>query len=192
LHTHAFKQLTEHSGIGLGLTQSLLRRPNTTVIACIRDRISITEQNLHPSDRHVTSNLETITLESTSDKDFNNLRNSLVANGTIRRIDVAIANAGSSAKFASVLDTPLDALRSDFEVNTLGPLRLFQTCYDNLSIAPQGKFVLISSILGSIGVQDVTAGPMLAYGTSKAAANFLIRKIHCEYANIVAITIHPG
>jgi norsolorinic acid ketoreductase len=192
LHIHAFKQLTEHSGIGLGLTQSLLRRPNTTVIACIRDRTSIIEQTLLPSDRHTTSNLETITLESTSDKDFNNLRNSLVANGTIRRIDVVIANAGSSAKFASVLDTPLDALRSDFEVNTLGPLRLFQTCYDSLFIAPQGKFVLISSILGSIGVQDVTAGPMLAYGTSKAAANFLIRKIHCENANIVAITIHPG
>ena len=186
-----FKPLTENLGIGLALSQSLLRRSKTTVIACIRERTS-THSTLLPSDHHPTSSLETIKLDSTSDKDFIDIQNYLVEDGVPRRIDVVIANAGSSAKYALVLDTPLDAMRSDFEVNTLGPLRLFQACYMHLSIAPQGKFILISSILGSIGVQNEMAGPVLAYGTSKAAANFLTRKIHFEYRDLVAVAIHPG
>jgi norsolorinic acid ketoreductase len=38
------------------------------------------------------------------------------------------------------------------------------------------------------------AVPSLAYGISKAGANYLVRKVHfeCEKEGLVALAIHPG
>lgn len=38
------------------------------------------------------------------------------------------------------------------------------------------------------------ACPSLAYGVSKAGANYLVRKVHfeCEKEGLVALSIHPG
>lgn len=114
--------------------------------------------------------------------------------GRVGALDVVVANAGSSAGYAPILTTSLAALRSDYETNALGPVRLFQACYELLSRSRTGmaKFVLVSSVLGSIGALDGEAGPALAYGTSKAAANFFVRKVHFEHADVVALAIHPG
>jgi len=108
----------------------------------------------------------------------------------INRIDIIISNAGYGQSFQPVLTTSLAEIRSDFEVNTLSPIRLFQDSFPILSKAPEPKFVLISSVLGSIEVMD--ASPSLSYGMSKAAGNYAIRKIHFEHQNILSIAIHPG
>jgi norsolorinic acid ketoreductase len=50
----------------------------------------------------------------------------------------------------------------------------------------------VSSVLGSIGALGGEAGPTLAYGASKAAANFFVRKVHFEHGDVVALAIHPG
>ena len=34
--------------------------------------------------------------------------------------------------------------------------------------------------------------PSLAYGISKAGANYFMRKIHFEYPEMVSLVIHPG
>lgn len=34
--------------------------------------------------------------------------------------------------------------------------------------------------------------PSLAYGVSKAAANYFVRKVHFEEKGIVAMAVHPG
>jgi norsolorinic acid ketoreductase len=34
--------------------------------------------------------------------------------------------------------------------------------------------------------------PTLAYGISKAGANYFVRKVHFEHAGIVAVAVHPG
>jgi norsolorinic acid ketoreductase len=36
------------------------------------------------------------------------------------------------------------------------------------------------------------AAPTLAYGVSKAGANYFIRKVHFEHEGIVAVAVHPG
>ncbi len=53
------------------------------------------------------------------------------------------------------------------------------------------KFIFISSSLGSIAAME-DAAPTLAYGVSKAAANYFVRKIHYEEKRIIALAIHPG
>jgi len=138
------------------------------------------------------SSLLTFHLDSQSDTDADDVVESLETMHNIHKIDVVIANAGSSASYASVLDTPLEALRSDYETNTLGPIKLFKACHGFLIQSSSPKFVLVSSALGSIHAMGREAGPTVSYGSSKAAANFIVKKIHCEHHSIVAFAIHPG
>lgn len=34
--------------------------------------------------------------------------------------------------------------------------------------------------------------PTLAYGVSKAGANYFVRKVHFEHEEITALAVHPG
>lgn len=87
----------------------------------------------------------------------------------------------------------MQAMRDDFEVNTLGPIKLFQAMHPLLAASQAPKFVLISSSLGAISEME-GAIPTLSYGVSKAGANYAVRKIHFEheYENIVSFALHPG
>jgi norsolorinic acid ketoreductase len=88
------------------------------------------------------------------------------------------------------LSTTLSSIRDDFEVNTLGPIKLFQASYPLLKESPKPKFVLISSSLGSIGA--IVPVPNLSYGVSKVAANFFVKKIQIDHEEIAAMAVHPG
>ena len=104
-------------------------------------------------------------------------------------IDVVIANAGAAKGFRSVLSTPIEDIRDDFETNTLGTIKLFQATHRLLSNGREPQFVFISSIVGSIRKQF---SHTTSYGISKAAANYAIRQIHIEQSRIIAYAIHPG
>jgi norsolorinic acid ketoreductase len=175
-------------GIGLGLTSSLLLRPNTTVVATVRSKATPTDdlKSLPMAD---CSKLIIQLLSSTSDTSAASLIDSLPTE-SITHIDTVIANAGSGTSFEPAVTTFLTSLRDDFEVNTLGPIKLFQAVYPLLKESLAPKFILISSILGSIG--SIGESPSLSYGVSKAAANYLARKVHIEHAEISALAIHPG
>lgn len=86
--------------------------------------------------------------------------------------------------------TPLSEMCSHFEVNTLGPLVLFQATAALLEAAQDRMFFIMSSVAGSIG--DIQPVPSTAYGTSKAAVNFITRKIHFEHKKITSVALHPG
>jgi norsolorinic acid ketoreductase len=175
-------------GIGLGLVASLLLRPNTVVVATVRSDTTPTDE-LRGHSLAEGSQLVVLTLSSVSDKSAASLVANLPAFG-ITHIDTVIANAGSGVSFQPTLATSLLSLRNDFEVNTLGPVKLFQATYPLLKESPKPKFVLISSALGSIGYMDES--PNLSYGVSKVAANFLIKKVHLEHNDIASLAVHPG
>lgn len=78
-----------------------------------------------------------------------------------------------------------------FEVNTLGPLRLFKAAVPLLKASNQPKFVYISTALASIGCED-SSSLTAAYGISKIAGNYLIKKIHREDEKLIAFSIDPG
>lgn len=51
----------------------------------------------------------------------------------------------------------------------------------------------ISSTVGSIGLMGkVPVNGLMAYGSSKAALNWLTRGIHHENEGLVAFVVHPG
>jgi norsolorinic acid ketoreductase len=90
--------------------------------------------------------------------------------------------------------------KTNFSVNTLGPLYLYQATYPLLianrtadGTLPIPKFFITSSMVGSTGgvpAQYVNG----SYGASKAAVNHIASAIHhqTEKAGAVVIPYHPG
>ena len=185
MHTHATQ-----SGIGFGLTASLLLQPNTTVIATVRSSDTSTTV-LKSLPAAANSKLVIEVLSSTSDAADSTMTTNLSTKHGIAHIDTVIANAGAGESFESTVATPLSELRRSFEINTLGPIKLFQVTYPLLKKSENPKFIFISSSLGSIGDMEEHV-PSLAYGVSKAGANYFVRKVHFEHKEVTAVAVHPG
>jgi NAD(P)-dependent dehydrogenase (short-subunit alcohol dehydrogenase family) len=106
-----------------------------------------------------------------------------------RRVDVLIHNAGI-LRPDSLETLDLDTIRSQFEVNALGPLHLTQVLLPRLG---QGsKIALVSSLAGSIA--DNTSGGMYGYRMSKAALNMAGVSLARDLAGrgVHVLVIHPG
>ncbi|OOO04957.1 hypothetical protein OAory_01112940 [Aspergillus oryzae] len=83
-------------------------------------------------------------------------------------------------------------LVSHFDVNTLGPIRLFRATLPLLQASSQPKFIYISSELASITGLERSSSLTSAYGVSKVASNYLVKKIHTEHPDMIAFSIDPG
>ncbi|KAH6856132.1 hypothetical protein B0I37DRAFT_303993, partial [Chaetomium sp. MPI-CAGE-AT-0009] len=112
----------------------------------------------------------------------------------VAALDVVVANAGGSTSLSGVLDTDPDVMARDFVVNAAGPARLFQAVWPLLQQGGRDKkFVYVSSSLGSIGILDQESMPGVAYGMSKAAANWFAKKVSVELKGQVVVgVLHPG
>lgn len=104
-------------------------------------------------------------------------------------IDLLINNAGLLTR-ESLSDLDLKRVRRQFEVNTLGPLKVTAALADRLRAG--GKVAIITSRMGSI--DDNTSGGMYGYRMSKAAVNMAGRSLaHDLKGRGVAVAIlHPG
>ena len=94
-------------------------------------------------------------------------------------IDVLINNAANVATtFAADMDNAnqtydqidFDAARRDFDVNSLGPMRVAQAFMPNLERSKHKKLVNVTSYGGSFG-QPLPGAHAMNYGASKAALN---------------------
>lgn len=88
---------------------------------------------------------------------------------------------------------PISEVMEHHRTNTIGSLVLFQAVEPLLraSIALP-RFIVLSSSLGSIGDMEKVPEVSTAYGSSKAALNYIVRKIHLEYPYLIAFPLHPG
>ncbi|KAI8814637.1 aflatoxin biosynthesis ketoreductase-like protein nor-1 [Cladochytrium replicatum] len=179
-------------GIGLSLTESLLSRPNTTVIAAVRDPLNtstLTSLQLAPGSRLIT-----VKIVSTSENDALEAVQELTSRHGIDHIDIVIANAGISKAGGPIANVPAESMREHWEINTLGPLLLFQATWPLLQKSKEKhpKFVGISTLLASVGT--VQSYPATAYGSSKAAFNYIVRKIQVDHGanGLISFAIHPG
>ncbi|RDH36555.1 hypothetical protein BDQ94DRAFT_138025 [Aspergillus welwitschiae] len=179
-------------GIGLALTQTLLLRPNTTVVATMRNP---TTNSLYtnPQQTSPTSTLILLPLDIQSTTSITTAIETLESKHNITHIDTVISNAGYYNDATHRVDNiPLSTVQSHFDVNTLGTIRLFQGVYDMLKKSTKPVFVSVSSFLGSIGGLEEEFFPGAAYGASKAASNWVTRKMHVENEEMVCSMVHPG
>jgi norsolorinic acid ketoreductase len=174
-------------GIGFEIVKSVAARPNTTVFAGARVPSKATALQQLASEN---ANLHIIKLDSASAADAE------AAAQTVQKItgglDVVIANAGIAQDWTVLLKVDTEQVYEHFKVNSVGPLILFQALYPLLLNRQTRKFVTTSSLVGSIG--DMLEVPETAYGTSKAALNFITKRIHLEHSGegFIAFPIHPG
>ena len=104
-------------------------------------------------------------------------------------IDVLLNNAGL-LKMSSLKALDLASIRAQFEVNTLGPLKVTAALLGNLTEG--AKVVHITSRMGSI--TDNTAGGAYGYRMSKAALNMAAMSMSHDLKKkqIAVAVLHPG
>lgn len=183
-------------GIGKGLTAALLQRPNTTVVAGVRDTTA-SASILNSLPAAAGSKVVIVKLDSQSETDAKEAVSQLSSEHGITSIDVVIANAGIAHSGTPVAQTTTESLRDHFNTNAIGPVLLFQAVKPLLQASKSGNpiFLAISTLIGSIGGQDALAGvpPILSpYGSSKAALNWLVRRLHYEESWLTSYVTHPG
>jgi NAD(P)-dependent dehydrogenase (short-subunit alcohol dehydrogenase family) len=162
-------------GIGFELARQLHARGDTVIAAC---RTSTPELD--------AIRCEVITgIDVTSD----DVGKALDAALGDRSLDVIVNNAGL------LRPGPLDKLDLDgavaqFQVNTLGPLRVTSALLPRLGSG--AKVAIVSSRAGSIG--DKPSGGMYGYRISKAGANMVGANLAHDLAprGIHVVVLHPG
>ena len=138
------------------------------------------------------SQLLTVQIDSLSETDARAAVAALQESHGIRTLDVVIANAGVGKYFGQAGETPIAEIRDHLDVNYIGALLLFQAALPLLEASADPRFVLVSSFLGSLGEMENYPLPVLAYGAAKAAANYMVRKIHFEYPRLTVFSMSPG
>ncbi|MCG8419104.1 MAG: SDR family oxidoreductase [Proteobacteria bacterium] len=162
-------------GIGLELVRQLVEREHTVVAAC----------------RKSTAELDSLGarveagIDVTSDQAVADLAERIGQ----ASIDVLINNAGIlTRQNLDYLD--FDRIRRQFEVNSLGPLRVTAALLKNFT--PGAKIAIITSRMGSIA--DNTSGGSYGYRMSKAAVNMAGVSLARDLMKrqIAVAILHPG
>jgi len=105
------------------------------------------------------------------------------------QLDRLVNNAGILAR-DSLDELDFEAIERQFQVNSIGPLRITQALRHNLSAG--SKVFVITSRMGSI--DDNTSGGSYGYRMSKAAVNIAGKSLSVDLkgAGIAVIQLHPG
>ncbi len=162
-------------GIGLALAQQFSGRGDKVVAACRK-----TSPELDATGAQVIEGVDV-----TSDDAVAALAETLDG----RTIDILINNAGVLTR-EGLDDLDWDAMRRQFEVNTLGPLRVTKALLPCLKSG--AKVAIISSRVGSIA--DNNSGGNYGYRISKTAVNMAgVCLAHdLRDRSIAVVLLHPG
>ena len=85
-----------------------------------------------------------------------------------------------------------DSWAEVLNVNTMGPLRVTEQFVDNVARSTRKLIVTITSGMGSL--TDNTSGGSIAYRSSKAAVNMVMRSVAIDLASrgICCVVVNPG
>lgn len=199
-------------GIGRSLAALLLSRPDHTVIAAVRKTDDDNAKALNALPKESGSKIILVKLDGAVESDAHEAVNTLIKAHHIDHIDVVIANAGGESPLGclksagclllpctvndslpSVNETTPDNIRRTLDINVYAPLTLFQATRSLLKASPSvPKFVIISSIAGSLDYISKSPLSNLSYSVSKAAVNVLGVRIAAEESDITSLLLHPG
>jgi NAD(P)-dependent dehydrogenase (short-subunit alcohol dehydrogenase family) len=120
-----------------------------------------------------------------------------VKNAATRLKDVVIDVLVNSAGIAGVPrqktgNVDYESWAQVLNVNTMGPLRVFESFSDHITRSERRLVVTITSGMGSLA--DNTSGGSIAYRSSKAAVNMVMRSAAIDLAprGITCVLVNPG
>jgi NAD(P)-dependent dehydrogenase (short-subunit alcohol dehydrogenase family) len=108
-------------------------------------------------------------------------------------IDVLINSAGIAGVTGQKTgNVDYESWAHVFDVNTMGPLRVLESFTDHLARSERRLVVTITSGMGSLA--DNTSGGSIAYRSSKAAVNMVMRSAVIDLAprRITCVLVNPG
>jgi len=164
-----------NQGIGLELAKQYKARGDEVLAVCRK-----ASKELQDSGVEIIENVDVTDDASVA---------GLVAAVGDRQIDMLINNAGILTR-ESFDDLDFDRMRLQYEVNTLGPLRVSKALCEKMSDG--GKLGIVTSRVGSMA--DNSSGGNYGYRMSKAAANMVgVNLAHdLRERNIAVGLLHPG
>lgn len=165
-------------GIGLALVQHFRARGDEVVATCRRSSAA-----LDASGARVEAGIDV-----TDDASLSGLVRRLDG----RAIDQLWLNAGVLARDSldKMNAEGFEALRQQFEVNAIGPLRVAHALLNNLHAG--AKIAIMTSRMGSMA--DNGSGGYYGYRASKAAVNAIGKSLAVDLAprGIAVFLLHPG
>jgi NAD(P)-dependent dehydrogenase (short-subunit alcohol dehydrogenase family) len=108
-------------------------------------------------------------------------------------IDVLLNSAGIVGKSGQTIGSiDYASWAKVLDVNTLGPMRVAEALADCVARSARKLIVTISSGMGSLA--DNTSGGSIAYRSSKAAVNMVMRSVAIDLAprGITCVLVNPG
>ncbi|MFT3807074.1 SDR family oxidoreductase [Arenimonas sp.] len=165
-------------GIGLALAQRSLERGDEVIAVCRQSN-----EELDRSGAHVVPGVDVTDAQALA-----SLARSLAG----KRIDRLLLNAGVMTREAlgGIDESAFDDMRRQFEINSLGPLRVAQALLGNLGEG--SKVGILTSRMGSVA--DNGSGGYYGYRASKAAVNAIGKSLAVDLQprGIAIFLFHPG
>ncbi|WP_395372928.1 SDR family oxidoreductase [Marinicella sp. W31] len=162
-------------GIGLEIARQLQQQDYQVIALC----------------RQPSAELESLGVEIVTDCDVTDdaALDQLSAQLSDKKIDLLINNAGI-LKGMNLDSLDYDAIRQQFEVNAIAPLKVTQKMLPHLQ--ENAKVAIITSRMGSMG--DNTSGSHYGYRMSKAAVNMVGKSLSLDLQDrgIAVGLLHPG
>jgi norsolorinic acid ketoreductase len=137
-------------GIGKGLLELYLKKPNHIVIAGNRDPSDSKSTSLHSLPKAEGTTLEIVKIEATSPTDAALAADEITAK--FGHIDILVANSGIANLFPKFVDVTIEDVKPHIEVNYFGFIRLYQAFRPLLKKAKDPKWVTIGSSAGFLTV----------------------------------------
>jgi len=108
-------------------------------------------------------------------------------------IDLLLNNAGvTGVRHQTIGNIDYEAWAKVLDVNTMGPMRVSEAFVDHVARSERKLIVTLTSGMGSLA--DNTSGGSIAYRTSKAAVNMVMRSLAIDLAprGITCVVVNPG
>ncbi|KAF8869880.1 hypothetical protein CPB84DRAFT_1803296 [Gymnopilus junonius] len=173
-------------GIGLALVAELIKKQNIYVFAAARHTSpTLKELSIKHSDK--VSIVPFVATDESSNKAA-----AKIVGDKFGRVDVVLGVAGISNFMGTVEETPAEQMNEHYKINVTGILVLFQALGPLLRKSNDPKFIPFTSGGASLTAFISMAAGYTCYGTSKAAENYLTRRIHFENPWITCFPLAPG
>ena len=108
-------------------------------------------------------------------------------------IDLPLNNAGvMGARGQTIGNMDYEAWTKVLDANTMGPMRVSEAFVDQVARSKRKLIVTLTSGMGSLA--DNTSGGSIAYRSSKAAVNMVVRSLAIDLAprGITCVVVNPG
>jgi len=108
-------------------------------------------------------------------------------------IDLLLNNAGiGGPRGQTIGNIDYEAWAKVLDVNTMGPMRVSEAFVDHVARSERKLIVTLTSGMGSLA--DDTSGGSIAYRSSKAAVNMVMRSLASDLAplGITCVVVNPG